>query len=109
MAIVKVMDQTRQNSAEQHTKNLAARQLVISRFSEFEARIHNAFERYESFRDACGDYEELIMCLKEIKKESSTSNKSTVDLLKSMKLDLEQEIFGYFKRGREGKGISIQK
>ena len=99
MAIVKVMDKTRQHGAELPTKNLVATQLVISRFPEFEARIYIAFERYEFFREACGDYEELIMCLNEIKKESSSSNKSTLDLLKSMKLDLEQEIFGYFKRG----------
>ena len=103
------MDQTRQHCIWQHSKNQVSAQLVTSRFPEFEVRIIIAFERYASFRDACGDYQEICMCLQKVEREANSKKKGDLVLLKSMKIELEQELFRHFRKVRLDNESSNQK
>ena len=76
---------------------LIARDLMASRFPDFENRIRGAFRLSSSFRDLCEDYYLVVTRQTELSNEHMDSVGSTAAILQSLKVELEQEIFNYIK------------
>jgi hypothetical protein len=76
---------------------LIARDLMASRFPDFENRIQEAFRLSSSFRDLCEDYYLVVNRQTEFSNEQMDSVDSTAAILQSFKVELEQEMFNYFK------------
>ncbi len=77
--------------------SMLARDLLISNFPSLASRIREAFRVSPSFRDLCEDYQLVVTSLSELVDKQNGSEGSTNAILHSLKLELEQEMFNYFK------------
>jgi hypothetical protein len=76
---------------------LIARDLMASRFPDFENRIREAFRLSSSFRDLCEDYYLVVTRQTELSDEHMDSAGSTAAILQSLQVELEQDMHNYIR------------
>lgn len=76
---------------------LNARDLLASRFPDLESRIREAFLLSSTFRDLCEDYYLVVSRQRKLSNKHMDSVDSTAAILHRLKVELEQEMFNYFK------------
>jgi hypothetical protein len=76
---------------------LIARDLLATRFPDLENRIRKAFRLSSTFRDLCEDYYLVIFRQSEIPNDQMDGEDSANHILQTLKIELEQEMFNYFK------------
>ena len=70
---------------------------MIANFPGLADRIREAFRESPTFRDLCDDYHLVVARQLELVDKQSDSKGSTDAILHKLKLELEQEMFNYFK------------
>lgn len=91
-----VMNEHKQSHECEHSA-IRARDLMVTRFPDLATRIKEAFRLSPSFRDLCEDYGLVITRQSELSTKQMDEENSADDILKSLKIELEQEMFNYFK------------
>lgn len=70
---------------------------MVTRFPDLAKRIKEAFRLSPSFRDLCEDYGLVITRQSELSNKQMDEEDSTDDILQGLKIEIEQEMFNYFK------------